>query len=93
MILHANTGTPTMRSSKYTAPQQQSVDTGRVNTKISTPWSKLVAPRSPEPPDFKNMQRSPSMISNWLFRLQQLITRWLYRDHKRRYKNLEPSDD
>ena len=33
------------------------------------------------------------MLSNWLFRLQQLITRILYRDHKRRYKNLEPSDD
>ena len=33
------------------------------------------------------------MLSNLLFRFQQLITRWLYRDHKRRYKNLEPSDD
>jgi len=32
------------------------------------------------------------MLSNWLFRFNQLITRWLYRDH-RRYKNLEPSDD
>ena len=26
------------------------------------------------------------MISNWLFRLNQLLTRWLYRDH-RKYKN------
>ena len=33
------------------------------------------------------------MLSNWLFRLNQLITRWLYRNHKRRYKNLESGQD
>ena len=33
------------------------------------------------------------MLSNLFFRFNQLITRWLYRDHKRRYKKLEPSDD
>ena len=33
------------------------------------------------------------MLSNLLFRFQQIITRWLYRNHKRHYKNLEPSDD
>ena len=27
------------------------------------------------------------MLSNLLFRFQQLITRWLYRNHKRRYKH------
>ena len=33
------------------------------------------------------------MLSNLLFRFNQWLTRILYRDHKRRYKNLEPSDD
>lgn len=32
------------------------------------------------------------MISNWLFRFNQLIARWLYRDH-RRYKNMGGQDD
>ena len=36
-----------------------------------------------------------TMLSNWIFRLQQWLSRWTYREHrrKRRYKNLEPSDD
>ena len=33
------------------------------------------------------------MLSNLLFRFNQLLTRWLYRNHKRHYKNMEPSDD
>ena len=33
------------------------------------------------------------MLSNLFFRFNQLITRWLYRDHKRRYKNLDGQDD
>lgn len=33
------------------------------------------------------------MVQNILFRFNQLITRWLYRDHKRRYKNLGGQDD
>ena len=32
------------------------------------------------------------MLSNLFFRLNQLMTRWLYHNH-RRYKNMEPSDD
>lgn len=33
------------------------------------------------------------MLDNLYRRFNQLITRWLHRDHKRRYKNVEPSDD
>ena len=33
------------------------------------------------------------MLDNILWRLSMWWTRWLYRDHKRQYKNLEPSDD
>ena len=35
------------------------------------------------------------MLSNLLFRVQQLITRWLYRNHKRKHKRwkITPSDD
>ena len=33
------------------------------------------------------------MLSNLFFRFNQLITRILYRDHKRRYKNLDGQDD
>ena len=36
--------------------------------------------------------KEETMLSNLLFRLNQLITRWLYRDH-RRYKNLDEQDD
>ena len=32
------------------------------------------------------------MLSSLLFRVQQLITRWLYRNH-RKYKNLGGQDD
>ena len=32
------------------------------------------------------------MFDNLYRRFNQLITRWLYHNH-RRYKNLEPSDD
>ena len=36
--------------------------------------------------------KGTTMLSNLLFRLNQLITRWLYHNH-RRYKNLDGQDD
>ena len=32
------------------------------------------------------------MLSNLFFRFNQLLTRWLYRNH-RKYKNLDGQDD
>lgn len=46
-------------------------------------------------PDFKHLQRRPSMLSNWLFRLQQLISRWQSRGYrrKRRFERITGQDD
>ena len=36
--------------------------------------------------------KETTVISNLMFRFNQLITRWLYRNH-RRYKNTDGQDD
>lgn len=56
----------------------------------------LLRVATPKAPDtFTPIAKGPSMLSNWIFRLQQLISRWQSRGYrrKRRFKNVEPSDD
>lgn len=55
----------------------------------------LGRPKVTRNPDFKNLQRRPSMLSNWIFRLQQLISRWQSRGYrrKRRFERMTGQDD
>ena len=53
----------------------------------------VVAPKAPD--TFIPIAKGPSMLSNWLFRFQQLISRWQYREHrkKRRFERMTGQDD
>ena len=53
----------------------------------------VVAPKAPD--TFIPIAKGPSMLSNWLFRFQQLISRWQSRGYrkKRRFERMTGQDD